>query len=250
MNKNIFLIAGTIIITSILTSCSIQKRVYNSGFHIEWFGSKNDKGVVQTKAKKEASSTEITLRNIPDSENSIAEIELEKSFQDNESLMFPKENENTIGNNLDTSSCDIIINNNGDEIYAKVTEISLYEIKYKNCDNLEGPTITISKKDVFMIKYPNGTKTIISQGKKTVKTEQTSTPPAERNSNDRSLMVTILLWLFLGVMGIHRFYIGHYVVGILYLLTGAFCGIGWLIDGILLLTGGLKPRNGDYYDDF
>lgn len=250
MNRNIFLIAFTIILTSLLSSCSIQKRVYNSGFHIEWFGSKNDKGIVQTKAKKEVNSSEFIVNDLPVSENSNAKIiELDRSSKDKESLLFSKENINKpLKQNFDTSSCDIIIKNNGEEIYGKVTEISLYEIKYRNCDNPDGPSISISKKDVFMIKYPNGTKTIITQGKKIVKTEKTA--PAERNKNDRSLVATVLLWLFLGGLGIHRFYIGHIGMGILYLLTGAFCGIGWLIDGILLLTGGLKPKNGDYYDDF
>ncbi|MSP57974.1 MAG: TM2 domain-containing protein [Flavobacteriaceae bacterium] len=69
-------------------------------------------------------------------------------------------------------------------------------------------------------------------------------------TGDRSLIVAVLLWFFLGLLGIHRFYIGHIGMGVLYLLTGGLCGIGWLIDGILFLTGGLKPRNGNYTDNF
>lgn len=58
-------------------------------------------------------------------------------------------------------SCDLIVCNNGNEINAKVLEIGLAEIKYKKCDNPNGPTISIKKADVLMIKYPNGTKDII-----------------------------------------------------------------------------------------
>ncbi|MCO6495869.1 MAG: TM2 domain-containing protein [Bacteroidetes bacterium] len=70
----------------------------------------------------------------------------------------------------------------------------------------------------------------------------------ESSPNDRSFVITILLWLFLGTLGLHRFYLGHIGIGILYLLTGGLCGFGWLIDGILLLTKQLKPKNGNYTD--
>jgi hypothetical protein len=41
-------------------------------------------------------------------------------------------------------------------------EITTNEIKYKKFDNLEGPTISILKSEVFMIKYQNGTKDVIN----------------------------------------------------------------------------------------
>jgi TM2 domain-containing membrane protein YozV len=38
------------------------------------------------------------------------------------------------------------------------------------------------------------------------------------------------LLTFLGLLGIHRFYMGKFISGILYLITGAFLGIGYLYD--------------------
>ncbi|HAQ70453.1 MAG TPA: hypothetical protein DCR48_05710, partial [Flavobacteriales bacterium] len=58
------------------------------------------------------------------------------------------------------SAQDVIINNTGDEIQAKVLEISSSEIKYKRYDNLDGPIITIAKSEVLLIKYENGTKDV------------------------------------------------------------------------------------------
>jgi len=58
------------------------------------------------------------------------------------------------------SAQDIITLKNGEEMKAIVTEIELNVIKYKKFDNQTGPAYTISKADVFMIKYENGTKDV------------------------------------------------------------------------------------------
>jgi len=60
-------------------------------------------------------------------------------------------------------SQDIILLQNGDEMIAKILEISYNEIKYKRFDFLEGPTYTISKSDIFMIKYKNGSKEVFAE---------------------------------------------------------------------------------------
>jgi TM2 domain-containing membrane protein YozV len=39
-----------------------------------------------------------------------------------------------------------------------------------------------------------------------------------------------LLLVFLGLLGIHRFYMGKWLTGILYMLTGGFFLLGWLYD--------------------
>lgn len=48
-----------------------------------------------------------------------------------------------------------------------------------------------------------------------------------------------LLCIFLGVVGAHKFYEGKTGMGILYLFTGGLCGVGVLIDLIIILT---KPN--------
>lgn len=39
-----------------------------------------------------------------------------------------------------------------------------------------------------------------------------------------------ILLTFLGVFGIHRFYMGKWLTGLIYLLSGGIFGIGWLYD--------------------
>lgn len=42
--------------------------------------------------------------------------------------------------------------------------------------------------------------------------------------------VAWLLLTFLGMFGIHRFYLGKWITGIIWLLSGGLFGIGWLYD--------------------
>lgn len=57
-------------------------------------------------------------------------------------------------------------------------------------------------------------------------------------------LVAFLLCFFVGVLGIHRFYLGHIGIGIVQLLTVGGCGIWTLIDFIRIITGDLKAKDG------
>ena len=76
---------------------------------------------------------------------------------------------------------DIIVKRSGDEIEAKVEEIGTTEIKYKRFDNEAGPTYTILKSEVFMIKYANGSKDIFEESVP----EKTSTPIKTANTSEK-----------------------------------------------------------------
>jgi hypothetical protein len=51
----------------------------------------------------------------------------------------------------------------GTEILSKVIEINNTEIKYKNFADISGPTIITLKKNIFIIKYENGTKEVFTE---------------------------------------------------------------------------------------
>lgn len=53
-----------------------------------------------------------------------------------------------------------------------------------------------------------------------------------------------LLCFFLGMFGVHHFYVGRVGKGLLYLFTGGLFGIGVLYDLIIILLGTFKDKNG------
>lgn len=60
----------------------------------------------------------------------------------------------------------------------------------------------------------------------------------------KSKLTALLLCIFLGGLGIHRFYVGKAGTGILYLLTAGLCGIGVLVDLIQIACGNFKDNMG------
>ncbi|QYA48326.1 TM2 domain-containing protein [Nosocomiicoccus ampullae] len=74
-------------------------------------------------------------------------------------------------------------------------------------------------------------------------------------SNERkSLIIAYVLWFFLGIFGVHRFYVGKTITGLVMLMLGLICGlltlitfgtlsfitmapitIWWFIDAVLII---------------
>jgi hypothetical protein len=62
--------------------------------------------------------------------------------------------------------------------------------------------------------------------------------------SDKDWTVALILSIFLGTLGIDRFYLGHTGLGILKLVTCGGCYIWWLYDLIMIATGKLGDVNG------
>jgi TM2 domain-containing membrane protein YozV len=72
----------------------------------------------------------------------------------------------------------------------------------------------------------------------------TATAARPAGTELKSKLVAGLLGIFIGSLGIHRFYLGYTKIGIIQIIVSVFTfGIGGLwgfIEGIMILTGNIK----------
>lgn len=81
-----------------------------------------------------------------------------------------------------------------------------------------------------------------------VSTTATSCPKCGANQgapkSDKGYIPTVLLCLFFGALGFHRFYVGKIGTGLLMLITFGGLGIWALIDLIIVIIGSFKDKGG------
>ena len=65
-------------------------------------------------------------------------------------------------------------------------------------------------------------------------------------TSEKSGLACLLLLLFLGWLGAHRFYVGKIGTAILYIITLGGVGIWALIDLISIILGNFKDAEGKY----
>lgn len=166
------LISLTIIGLFVITSCSTRRNMNINDFnHVKGYKTSNkiekgdSKKYVSSSIKGNKKSKKYKTASVKnDSKQSKFESSETLAF-DNESFSILTSNKNKISKLITTEDeCDKIILMNGDEIKAKVTEITETTVKYKKCDNLDGPIYTKPKSKIFMIQYANGTKDVFSKG--------------------------------------------------------------------------------------
>lgn len=60
----------------------------------------------------------------------------------------------------------------------------------------------------------------------------------------KSRWLAFILCFFLGKFGVHRFYAGKIGTGLLWLFTGGFFGIGWIVDLVFIGIGAFEDSSG------
>lgn len=79
-----------------------------------------------------------------------------------------------------------------------------------------------------------------------VSADETNSTDIAVVGSEKSQVTALLLVIFLGWLGVHRFYLGYTWQGVVQLLTLGGFGIWALIDLIRIITGDLQPKNGPY----
>lgn len=57
-------------------------------------------------------------------------------------------------------------------------------------------------------------------------------------------LVALVLCLFLGTFGIHRFYVGKTFTGLIWMLSLGLLGLGTFLDIIMIIVGTFKDKDG------
>ncbi|ODP27978.1 putative membrane protein YozV [Paenibacillus nuruki] len=60
----------------------------------------------------------------------------------------------------------------------------------------------------------------------------------------KSNLVSLLLCIFFGYLGIHRFYVGKVGTGLLMLFTAGLGGVWVIIDIIIIILGKFRDKEG------
>ena len=64
------------------------------------------------------------------------------------------------------------------------------------------------------------------------------------SGEQKQWLITVLLCVFAGTLGAHRFYVGKIGSGVGMLLTGGGCGVWWIIDLVSILTNKFTDAQG------
>jgi TM2 domain-containing membrane protein YozV len=213
----IFLCLGVAIML-VFTSCTMQKRVYTSGYSIQWHNS-NPTTVKQNVNNDDPKKI--------DNIKSATALNTIKQTENNESNILASNSQIENNSNTTITNENIVASANEDpQIYTSQTTSPWY-------NNTSNPKLNTN----------TDKKTVVKQSSTNSAQEDQAT-----KSTGKSWIATLLLCIFLGTLGIHRFYLGYTWQGIVQLLTLGGFGIWVLIDFIRIIIRDLQPKNGHYTD--
>jgi TM2 domain-containing membrane protein YozV len=200
-----------ILVSSCSTNATFSKRYHSRGFNIAWGGGSdaNNNPVKQTPKKVKAKSDVVAV-----AQNT-----------DNVTVQSVKSTENT-AMEASTVNTTVVSNN----ILAKNEVATVKNANQTSTQAVKSSTVVSKKAAVNAISNTN------------TKAVKKNADPGE----GKSQLIALILCIFVGVLGIHRFYLGYTKEGVIQLLTAGGCGIWSLIDLVRIITGDLKPKDGDY----
>lgn len=175
----------------IVFSCSVQKRHYQKGYFVSWKKHapkehRAEASVAGTKKKQSEPGVFVVQDATPDLNADVSNAILPKKKS---TLKSPGD------------SCDVIIYKNGSEDRIKILEVAGKTIKYKKCSMLDGPDYIVEKKDVFMVKYANGTNEVFKVQEPASQPASEMTPYKPRAQKRNTKLATASV--FFGAFGFY-----------------------------------------------
>lgn len=197
-------------VAMITVSCSIEKRVHNSGYHITW-------NKVKHQADGEKTETANTAQKEHKNKNFVTLTE--ETVASNEAVKA-----NAVQANLEIAKAEKIEN--------KLTQTSV--LTKENGKN----ATTVESKSSLNGQFSKNVKSTDSKVIKSALKKIEKSSKADKPSGDREFIILLLLWFFLGMFAAHRWYAGKPAGwNILFILTAGGCGIWAIVDLVNIITG-------------
>jgi len=149
MNTKYLVQLSTFLLLIVLSfsSCTIENRLYNEGYHI---GFKNGKNNSNTQSKRSVAPKKAFAQYY-------SEINRSNLVCSNDTQPTPDTNMVKSPNQADNqANCDAIVLKDGEEFECKVLEVNPKDIKYRSCHGTSDSLLSIAKSSVFLIQYPDG----------------------------------------------------------------------------------------------
>lgn len=183
-------LAALLLITG---SCTLQKRNYQKGYYVNWLHKKT--GHTTAKISNDERNNDVAKKTVSNHENSEPLIVSQNSsndkpiFSDTKKAFIP----------LKDTCGDRILYKNGEEVLAKVIEITDNQIKYKRCDNLSGPLFVVTKQKIELIIYNNGVKETITNNIEAPINTPSQPQPAYQNKTTSPYAITAVVLAAAGI---------------------------------------------------
>jgi hypothetical protein len=174
LNPRFFFYACCLSLGIALFSCTVQKRTYFSGYTFTW------KGLRHTSPAKDPAPEMITSRSSMAAQNPVMnEPLLHKAIHPVSSFNKP-----SLSAPDTIHGCDSIFFKHKAAISAKILQISPTEVRYRWCDNPDGPIYVCHRENIRSIKYANGLEELIDNSENHPKDRTGETKSNARTSRE------------------------------------------------------------------
>lgn len=182
--KNIALVC---LLVCVSYSCHVEKRLYRKGYSVVWNHKRAKNVEFITPTQKQQSAVQAPVGADVVVVSSTDELNHISSAERKLPEVFRKD---TCG--------DVIYLKNGEKIIVKVLEVDRGVIKYKRCDNLDGPLFTVRKSSLAMLQYYNGIKEDLEfEAQSPDYSQPKKAEPKKQNGNGLAAFICAILGFFL-----------------------------------------------------
>lgn len=197
----------SLVLISVLSCCTVEKRLYRNGYYVKKTSSRSpvtkytkEQGQKEKKVSNENSRVQTILPAFTDDEAA-------KPWASADTKALPKTKPS------DAERCDSLFLKDGSVLEVKIKEIGTKDIRYKICDFQEGPDYLVEKFRVSSIRFSNGTRELFKE----------STPPQAKNRTNEAAApkgieksTNAALALSFGILGIYPLVLIGSVIGIIF----------------------------------